>query len=57
MCANEDVDEIIATITKYEKTHEPGDCIIYISGIEKAIKLKMVNSKKSILSNKVLLEY
>ena len=40
VCANEDVDEIIAIISKYGKTHELGDGIVYVTPIEKAMKVK-----------------
>ncbi len=40
VCANDNVDEIIGIITKYGRTHEDGDGIVYVTPIEKAIKVK-----------------
>ena len=40
VCANDNVDQIIGIITKYGRTHEEGDGIVYVTPIEKAIKVK-----------------
>lgn len=40
VCAANDVDTIVQIITQNGRTNEPGDGIIYVSPIEKAIKIK-----------------
>lgn len=40
VCHKTEVDKIIAIISKYGRTGNPGDGIIYISGVEKAVRVK-----------------
>lgn len=40
VCPKTDVDKIIAIISEYGRTGNPGDGIIYVSGVEKAVRVK-----------------
>lgn len=40
VCQETDVDKIIAIISEYGRTGNPGDGIIYVSGVEKAVRVK-----------------
>ena len=40
VCHRNDVDKIIDIISKHGRTGNPGDGIIYVSGVEKAVRVK-----------------
>jgi nitrogen regulatory protein P-II 1 len=40
VCATKDVDTIVQIITQNGRTNEPGDGIVYVSSIERGIKVK-----------------
>ena len=40
VCKSEHVDKAVKIISKHARTNNPGDGIVYISNVEKAIKIK-----------------
>jgi len=40
VCNDNDVDKIVAIISKFGRTGNPGDGIIYVSSVEKAVRVK-----------------
>jgi nitrogen regulatory protein P-II 1 len=40
VCREEDVDRIVSLIRRVGHTGEPGDGIIYVSGVERAVKIR-----------------
>lgn len=43
VCQKTEVDKIIAIISEYGRTGNPGDGIIYVSDVQKAIRIKTGN--------------